>query len=41
MYHLTEAVHEHGDLVYLLTTLWTFFEGETFVFSAGFSPLKG
>lgn len=41
MHHLTEAVHEHGDLVYLLTTLWTFFEGETFVLFGGFLASQG
>ncbi len=32
---------EHGTLSYLVTFLWTFFEGETFVIFAGFAASQG
>jgi membrane protein DedA with SNARE-associated domain len=32
---------EHGTLSYLVTFVWTFFEGETFVIFAGFAAAQG
>ena len=32
---------EHGAWSYLVTFVWTFFEGETFVLLAGFAAAQG
>jgi hypothetical protein len=38
---LTGSVAEYGPCFYLLTFLWTFLEGETFVLVAGFAASQG
>lgn len=37
MEEIARLVHEYGDLIYLGSFLWTFFEGETFVLFGGYA----
>ena len=38
---LERFILEHGSWTYLVTFVWTFFEGETFVLLAGFASAQG
>ncbi len=38
---LERFILEHGAWSYLVTFVWTFFEGETFVLLAGFAAAQG
>ena len=38
---LQELIKEHGFWSYVVTFVWTFFEGETFVLFAGFAAAQG
>ncbi len=41
MHQIRELIHQHGDLFYLITFVWTALEGETFVIFAGLAAQKG
>ncbi|MDR3424889.1 MAG: DedA family protein [Alphaproteobacteria bacterium] len=41
MHDIRLLIHHHGDLIYLITFLWTVLEGETFVIFAGLAAQKG
>lgn len=38
---IEQLILEHGTWTYLITFVWTFFEGETFVLFAGFAAAQG
>lgn len=40
-FELERFIHAHGAWSYLITFVWTFFEGETFVLLAGFAAAQG
>lgn len=37
MDHFFQLIHDNGDLIYVITAVWTFFEGETFVLFGGYA----
>lgn len=37
MDNFLQLIHDNGDLVYLITAVWTFFEGETVVLFGGYA----
>lgn len=39
--NIQQVVADHGAWTYLITFVWTFFEGETFVLFAGFAAANG
>jgi membrane protein DedA with SNARE-associated domain len=41
MNNIRLLIHQHGDVFYLITFLWTALEGETFVIFAGLAAQKG
>lgn len=41
MHEVYQLIHQHGDLFYLITFLWTALEGETFVIFAGLAAQRG
>jgi membrane protein DedA with SNARE-associated domain len=41
MHHLAEAIRLHGNLVYVVTLVWAFLEGETFVLFGGILASQG
>src|SRR5579863_5926299 len=41
MDHVHRLIADHGAWIYVITFVWTFFEGETFVLGAGFAAAQG
>lgn len=37
MNEFLQLIQDHGDLIYVITAVWTFFEGETFVLFGGYA----